>query len=242
MDTAISTNWKKESSLETLSQAAINAALSSNWEEATKINQRILSLSSENTEALNRLAKAFMCAGEIDKANKTYKKVLTIDPYNIIAVKNIEKISKLCGGNTATMTKSNGVTIKSMNSNNHVNLSSVFLFEPGKTKAVNLYNLASPAVLAALNCGDRIEIVPKKHSITITTQEGIYLGALPDDISYKMIGFIEGGNKYEAFVKYATTKSLTVFVREVERSSKFASQPTFQETRIQAEEHESYAS
>ena len=242
MDTPSANNWKKECDLELLSQAAIDAALSSDWLEATKINQRILALSAENVEALNRLAKALMCAGEIDKAAKTYKKVLEVDPYNIIAIKNIEKISKLTNGSTAVMAKSNGVTIKSMNANNHINLSTVFLFEPGKTKAVNLYNLASPAILAALNCGDRLEILPKKHSISITTQEGIYLGALPDDISYKMIGFIEGGNKYEAFVKYATTKSLTVFIREIERSLQFKNQPSFQESKAVVEEHESYAS
>ncbi len=221
--------WQGETDIDHLSQLAIDAALSSDWQEATKINQKILTLATNNVEALNRLAKAFMCAGEIDKAQKTYKKVLEIDPYNIIAIKNYEKISKLT--NIAT-NKANGVTIKNMNSNGHINLSTVFLFEPGKTKTINLLNLASPAVLAALNCGDLLQILTKKHAIAITTQEGIYLGALPDDISVKMIGYIQGGNKYEVFVKYATTKSLTIFIREAERAARFANQPSFQESRI----------
>lgn len=229
--------WQAETDVDLLGQLAIEAALISDWNEATKINQKILTISSENVEALNRLAKAYMCAGLIDKAQKTYKKVAEIDPYNMIARKNMDKISKLCAGNSNTSNKTNGQTIKSMNSNNHVNLTTVFLFEPGKTKTTNLFNLASPAVLAALNCGDQVEIIPKKHSVTIATQEGIYLGAIPDDISYKMLGFIEGGNKYEAFVKYATTKSLTVFIREVERAQKFATQPSFHETRTVSEEN-----
>lgn len=230
--------WQGETDINQLSQLAIDAALSSDWTEATKINQKILTLSSTNVEALNRLAKAFMCAGEIDKAQKTYKKVLEIDPYNIIALKNHDKISKLT--NVAT-NKSNGVTIKNMNSNGHINLSTVFLFEPGKTKTINLLNLASPAVLAALNCGDLLEILTKKHAIAITTQEGIYLGALPDDISVKMIGYIQGGNKYQVFVKYATTKSLTIFIREVERSARYANQPSFQESRILEEKETFFA-
>ncbi len=221
--------WQGETDIDHLSQLAIDAALSSDWQEATKINQKILTLATDNVEALNRLAKAFMCAGEIEKAQKTYKKVLEIDPYNIIAIKNYDKISKLTNGAT---NKTNGATIKNMNSNGHVNLSTVFLFEPGKTKTINLLNLASPAVLAALNCGDMLEILTKKHAISITTREGIYLGALPDDISVKMIGYIQGGNRYEVFVKYATTKSLTIFIREVERSARFANQPSFQESRI----------
>ncbi len=230
--------WQGETDIDPLSQLAIDAALSSDWPEATKINQKILTIATNNVEALNRLAKAFMCAGEIEKAQKTYKKVLEIDPYNIIAIKNYDKISKLT--NVAT-NKTNGATIKNMNSNGHINLSTVFLFEPGKTKTINLLNLASPAILAALNCGDLLELLTKKHAIAITTQEGIYLGALPDDISVKMIGYIQGGNKYEVFVKYATTKSLTIFIREIERSARFANQPSFQESRILEEKETFFA-
>lgn len=228
-----SNNTKEKEDPELLTQLAIDAALNSNWSEAAKINQKILTLEENNVEALNRLAKAFMCAGQIDKAQKTYKKTLELDQYNIIAKKNVEKITKLTAGATIGTSKTNGHTIKDMNSNGHVNLSTVFLFEPGKTKTINLLNLASPAVLAALNCGDTVVIVPKKHSITISTQEGIYLGALPDDVSFKMLTLIAGGNRYEAFVKYATTKSLTIFIREVERAAKYVNQPSFQENRNQ---------
>ncbi|MEK7581256.1 MAG: tetratricopeptide repeat protein [Patescibacteria group bacterium] len=233
-------SWQGTTDIDDLSHLAIEAALSSDWIEATKINQKILTLSSDNVEALNRLAKALMCAGEIEKAQKTYKKVLEVDPYNIIARKNIEKISKLTNGATTISNKASGQTIKNMNSNGHVNLSTVFLFEPGKTKTINLLNLASPPILAALNCGDTLQIVPKKHAISIATQEGIYLGALPDDTSHKMIVYIQGGNKYEAFVKSATTKSLTIFIREVERSAKFATQPSFQEARTISEDKETF--
>lgn len=226
-------NSKAHDDPELLTQLAIDAALNSNWAEAAKLNQKILTLEQDNVEAMNRLAKAQMCAGQIDKAQKTYKKVLELDQYNIIAKKNVEKIAKLTAGATTGLSKTNGYTIKDMNSNGHVNLSTVFLFEPGKTKTINLLNLASPAVLAALNCGDTVLIVPKKHSVTIATQEGVYLGALPDDVSFKILTLMSGGNTYEAFVKYATTKSLTIFIREVERAAKYANQPSFYESKTQ---------
>ena len=206
--------------LELLTKLAIEAALSSDWNEATKINQKILTLEEGNIEALNRLAKALMCAGRIDKAQKTYKKVLDLDEYNIIARKNMEKISKLAKNTNGDTKKTNG----------NINPSTIFLFEPGKTKTINLLNLASPAVLAALNCGDKLEIITKKHSITLSTPEGVYTGALPDDVAFKMLTLITGGNKYEAYVKSATTKSLTTFIREVERAEKYANQPSFQES------------
>lgn len=219
--------WNKETDLNTLSQFAIEAALTSNWGEAAKINSRILQIFKDNIEALNRLAFAQTCMGEVLKAQKIYKKVLELDPYNLIAKKNLEKIQKLENNHNGKVQggNNNGKVAPSQN------LSSVFLYEPGKTKIINLLNLAPPAVLASLNCGDKLEVYPKKHSISITMQDGSYLGALPDDLSYRLLAYIAGGNKYEVYVKFATTKSLSVFIREIERSHKFINQPSFQENR-----------
>ncbi len=219
--------WNKEADLNTLSQFAIEAALTSNWGEAAKINNKILVLYKDNLEALNRLAFAQTCMGNILKAKKTYKKVLELDQYNIIAKKNLEKIQKL-ENNSNDKTHENPASGKEIHTQN---LSSVFLYEPGKTKIINLLNLAPPAILASLNCGDKLEVNPKKHSICITLSDGSYLGALPNDLSHRLLAYIDGGNKYEVYVKFATTKSLTVFIREIERSPKFINQPSFQENR-----------
>jgi len=204
-----------------LAQQAIQAAICANWQQAAKINQKILSFTKDDVEALNRLAMAQNCLGNIAEAQKLYKKVLSIDPYNIIAQKNLDKISKF------TSTKPNGGNTVPSNGNDH-NLSKLFLFEPGKTKVINLLNLAPPQILASLHCGEQIIINPKNHAVTITTQEGTYLGALPDDLAHRLIAFIAGGNQYEACVKCSSPKTLTIFIREVFRSPKFASQPSFQ--------------
>ncbi|KKS83877.1 MAG: hypothetical protein UV59_C0030G0005 [Candidatus Gottesmanbacteria bacterium GW2011_GWA1_43_11] len=217
--------WEGVTNTDLLSQLAIDSALSANWQDAVKINEKILKLDTQNVEALNRLARALCCLGHMSKANKTYQKALEIDPYNVIAKKNQEKICKLKG---ELKPEENGFT----NGNNHMdiqNLSAIFVFEPGKTKVINLLNLASPSILATLSCGDKVIITAKKHSITIAKEDGTYLGALPDDLSFKLIGLITGGNKYEVYVKYATTKSLTIFIRETERSAKFTNQPSFAE-------------
>ncbi len=238
MNTDLNSAQANPQNLELLTKLAIDAALSSDWNEAAKLNQKILTIESDNVEALNRLAKALMCTGAIDKAQKTYKKVLELDQYNIIARKNMEKINKI-PPKTTTSGKTSTKHQNDMPSSSNTNLSSIFLLEPGKTKTINLINLASPAVLAILNCGDKVVIVSKKHSVTITTPEDIYLGALPDDVSFKILSLIGGGNKYEAFIKSASTKSLTVFIRETERSERFAHQPSFQET-SHTEDKETY--
>jgi len=204
-----------------LAQQAIQAAICANWQQAAKLNRKILSFTKDDVEALNRLAMAQNCLGNTSEAQKLYKKVLVIDPYNIIARKNLDKISKFNGA------KTNGTNSIQGNGNNH-DLSKLFLFEPGKTKVINLLNLAPPQVLASLRCGEQVLINPKNHSVTITSQEKVYLGALPDDLAHRLIGFIAGGNQYEAYVKCASPKTLTIFIRESIRSPKFTNQPSFQ--------------
>ena len=201
---------------QTLAMQAIGAAVSLKWDEALKINRKILSLAKNDVEALNRLALAQTCLGKTLEAQRTYKKVLAIDPYNIIAKKNLEKL-----------TKSNGYKTTANHNGHDHDLSRLFLFEPGKTKLISLLNLAPPQVLAVLNCGDEVLINPKNHSVTITNTDNVYLGALPDDLAHRLIAFIAGGNRYDAYVKATTLKSLTIFIREVDRSPKFSQQPSF---------------
>lgn len=215
--------WQNITDFEVLAQLAAQAALTSNWQEATKINQKILKANKDNVEALNRLARAMVCTGELTRAQKLYKKVLEIDPYNIIARKNFDKISA-----SSPLPKTNG----QKNPVHTVNVSNLFISEPGKTKVINLLNLASPSALAILNFGEQVSIKPKNHSVAITTTEGVYLGAFPDDLAHKLIAFITGGNQYEAYIKSVTPKSLTIFIREVLRSSRFTNQPSFQTSQI----------
>lgn len=212
-------NWQKIANVEILSRLATQAALSSDWEQAIKINEKILGIQSDHVESLNRLARAHLCLGEIEKAKKTYKKVLTVDPYNVIATKNYEKLEK-----------SNGTQSPAKPKNIISDFANLFISEPGKTKVISLLNLAQPSVLANISYGELLVINAKSHSITISTTEGTYLGALPDDLAHRIIAFISGGNKYEVYVKAISPKMLTVFIKETERSERFTNQPSFQNT------------
>ena len=190
MDNIPSKHSKTSYELDLLIQAAVLSAMQNKWKEAAKINQQILSLSGDDVEALNRLARAHTCLGRIPKAQKIYKKVLEIDPHNIIARKNVERLVKVNGGghNNGQTRLLDGQVINGQGSNG--NLTNIFIYEPGKTKLINLLNLAPPAVLATLACGDQLLMNPKKHAIVITSYSGTYLGALPDDLAHKLISFI----------------------------------------------------
>jgi len=214
---ATSQSWRNIADKETLAQLAIKVALCADWDEAIKINKKILQIASGEIDALNRLAYAHTCLGQKEKAQKIYKKALQIDPFNTIARKNLEKVTRQNG-----QSNSNGT--REIN-----NLPSVFLFEPGKTKIVNLLNLAPPAILCSFNCGDKVVLNLKKHGIAVTTNNGVYLGALPDDLAHRLLTFIASGNKYEVYIKSVNSKALAIFIRETCRSERFFNQPSFQD-------------
>lgn len=192
-----------------LENQAVKAALAQNWEKAAEINKKIIKENSENIPALNRLARCHWELGDIEQALKTYKKVLKIDNFNPIANKNFTRLSK------------GGKIKKSLNKKIIPFFSKIFLEEPGKTKVVSLMRLAEPDVLGKLNNGDRITMVAKKRLVSIQDEEGNYLGTIPEDLSLKLIRFMNGGNQYDVFVKNIDHQTLQIFIRETSRGKKY---------------------
>lgn len=193
-----------------LIQQAIALALSSNWEEAEKINRLIIAENKSDVDALNRLAKACGELGKVKEAMEASKRVLEIDPENKIATKAAIKW-KVAKKDNARVNQ-----IPQSSKNNP----RMFLEEPGKTKILHLINLCEKKLINLLDSGDGVNILHNGRRITINTLDGKYVGRLPDDISAHLKRLIELGNEYEAFIKTATEKEVGVFIRETKRGSK----------------------
>lgn len=208
---------------EILHKQAINAAISCNWQNAIVLNEKILTKEPDNTEVLNRLAKAHFETGNYSGAKKIYHRVLEIDPYNTIAEKNLKKVSSL---------KKDGINLGSQT----MSLSpSMFLEEPGITTLVNLVKVAEPQKLLKLSPGTVVNLVPKKRGVSVTDSTETYLGAFPDDSAFHLLKLLKGGNKYSSIIKSVRPNGLTVLIREIYRSKKFKNQASFlDETRIVA--------
>ncbi len=194
------------------STQAIQTALTGDWQKALQLNKSILEEDPKNVEALNRMALAYTVLGKSKSARNTYQKVLEIDPLNSIALKNLKKIKTDSGREP-----NNGAPIQ---------VNNIFLEETGKTKVIELINLAQAEILLTLRTGQSVDLSVKRLKIFISGGEK-YIGVLPDDIGKRLIKFIKGGNKYEAFVKSASHQSVTVFIRELKRANKFKDQPSF---------------
>ncbi len=205
----------------TLNQKAIDAALSSRWEEALKINKQIIKIEPQNVDALNRQARVYMELGKGNLAKKYYSEALKFDPYNPIAIKNLKIIKSF---------KPNGLigNGNTPDHNGYAKLSpSLFLQEPGKTKIVSLLKVAEPQKLSQAFCGMKVEMVLKNRKLIVADHNGNYLGVLPDDINYLILRLLKGGNKYDVFIKSIKVNGLSVLIKEVFRSKKFKNQPSF---------------
>jgi len=193
---------------------AITAALSQNWNEAIRLNLLILEENPEDIDAYNRLGFAYLQQGDNEKARKAYHAVLKRDPYNQIAQKNLLKLqNKNEKGFVTTLVSP-----------------LMFLEEPGKTKIVSCVHPAPDSVMARLSCGQEVRLKVKKHCIEIRNDENTYLAALPDDISYKLGKYIQGGNEYKVVIRSIAKNTLTVFIREISRGEKYRHQPSFTPT------------
>ncbi len=195
-------------------QDAINASLKGNWKEAIRINNEILDKNEHSLEALNRLGYAYLKLGKLTSAKTTFQKVLALDPYNQIALKN----SKLAGViKKKDMPIDSGATLSPMQ----------FLEDPGKTKIASCVNLAPNEILSFLSPGQEIYLKAKNHAVELRNSENTYLAALPDDISFKLIKLLEAGNTYQVIVKGVNKNSFVVLLRELTRGKRFANQPSF---------------
>lgn len=197
-----------------LEKQAIKAAMSGTWKEAIRLNKEILKQQPQNIAALNRLGRAFWETGHLKRARQTFKKVIEVDQYNPIALKNLKRLT-------------DSGKIKKPPLKKSPRLSSGFLEEPGKTKTVKLIRLAEPKVLSGLDHGQPVLLTPKKRSISVIQEDNTYLGSLPDDISQRLLRFIRGGNRYQALIKAVDRHQLEIFIQETFRSQKFKNTPSF---------------
>ncbi len=199
---------------------AILAALSQNWQVALTHNQTILLENPNDIDALNRITYAYIQMAEYKKARTYGLRVIALDKYNAIALKNLQKI-KLRQSVKKKPDSSNMLYGKGSIS------PALFLEEPGRTKLVSLVNVAPKNILCTLSIGDHVSLVIKKRQIEARTGGKIYLGAFPDDLGFRLRRLVKYGNQYEAYIKSVGKNSIIVFIKEVKRSKRFRNQPTF---------------
>jgi len=180
-------------------QEAIREALSENWKKAIEINRKILQENPEDIDSMNRLARAYAESGLILKAKSISKKVLKLDPGNLIARRCIKKWDNF----------------KKSTEKNHSprNLANIFIDQGTKTKLISLINLGEANVIASLDCGDEVQLIAAKHRVNILTKgSNKYIGRFPDNLAIKFINLIKLGATFQCIIKSANKDEVQVLV------------------------------
>lgn len=200
-----------------LKDLAIQKALESNWDEAISINLELLKEKPNEVDTLNRLGFAQMQANQLGEAKKTYTEVIKIDRTNPIAIKNLKKLDAL--------SNQNGSNLNKINHKNHMD--NLFIQEAGKTKTVELTNVADKKTLMTLQYGDDVQLTVKRSKIFVLNNEKTFIGMLPDSIGIRLATLMKGGNEYQACIKGIDEKNIAVFIKEVKKSKKFSNLSSF---------------
>lgn len=196
------------------SKQAITLAMQGRWQEAVNINQTILETFPDDVDAYNRLGRAYMEIGALAKAKKAYEHSLSLDAYNSIAKKNLQRLSHL--GEVA------------LDSKEHVHkVEPQFIEEAGKSGVVSLQRLASPNVLVRLVAGDKVYLKVDEINLNVKSSLGEYIGQVEPKHAQRLIKLMQGGNKYSAAIISAAENKATIIIRETHQDPSLVGQPSF---------------
>lgn len=213
-----------------LKDLAIKKALENNWQEAHDVNKEILKENPDDIDALNRLAFSLMRLGKYKQAKETYKKVIAIDSSNPIALKNLKKVEAIIKQGPEPSSKNGKTSSKNGQDSKggfSVNFEDLFIEEAGKTKIVDLKNITDKKTLSFLQPGDYVFLLIKRSKIFVQSENNRYIGMLPDNIGTRLIPFIKGGNEYQACVRSTYDQGVSIFIKEIKKSTKFKNQSSF---------------
>lgn len=200
-----------------LSQQAIQLAMQGRWQDAIEMNTQIVELMPSDAESYNRLGKAYSETGQISEAREAYESALRADAANLIAQRNLERLSRITDAEVAELTRKRTSTLDPR----------FFMEETGKTAVITLQHPAAPTTLAALSAGDQVKLDRQDSQVVATGMDGTYIGRVDDQLSARLIRLMNGGNEYQAGVVGVDGNTVRIIVRETHQSPQNAGRISF---------------
>ncbi|MFN8536079.1 MAG: hypothetical protein U0232_01210 [Thermomicrobiales bacterium] len=90
----------------------------------------------------------------------------------------------------------------------------MFIEEIGKTRVTEVLGLADNTTLARMASGDQVELRIEGKQVIVYSEDGLRLGNLEPRLAQRLIGLIDGGNRYSAAVTVVEPGLLRVIIRE----------------------------
>jgi len=183
-------------------ELAIRQALESLWAEAIETNRSILSLFPNEPEAYNRLGKAYSELGQYEEARRAYGQTLKYSPNNTIAKRQLDRLAQLQEIPSATHGSAESIDPRLFNE------------DPGKTGITELLNLAPASILAKVGVGDKAHLHVSGHTLLVRNGAGEDIGQVEPRLANRLIGFMEGGNRYSAGILTIESGLVRIIMRE----------------------------
>ncbi len=185
-----------------LADTAIAQATQGEWEAAVATNQELLELGPD-TDAYNRLGKAFAELGRHDEALEAYESALERDATNRIAERNVARLRVLLGGGDGT--GGNGKPEKASAAD--------FIEEMGKTGHARVINVGPARQLAPLSPGDAVELALDGDLLVARVGE-VEIGQVEPRVGARLGKLMKGGNRYDAAITVVSGDEVRIIIRE----------------------------
>jgi tetratricopeptide (TPR) repeat protein len=183
-------------------EEAIQGALDSRWADALAVNESLIERHGADEDTYNRMGKALTELGRLDEALEAYSSALQLNPLNLIAQKNVRKLSLLRESKETLAGAKHAIDVDA------------FSEEPGKS-ALTVLNPPSEAVTVAVAPGDAVELQPDGTALAARTSRGIALGEVEPKLARRLLPLIQTGNRYKAAVTRVEDGKIEIIVREV---------------------------
>lgn len=180
---------------------AIALALEGKWEAAVESNRRFVADFPDDREAYNRLGKAASEIGRYTEARAAFSRTLELDSGNLIAKKNLARLQSLVDDAPKAP---GGERVPPR----------FFIEQTGRTGIESLSELPSNGALANVSPGERVTLRPAGSRLEALAQSGGRLGRLGPRVSARLIGLMNGGNRYQGAVSSVGDEHISIFVKE----------------------------
>jgi tetratricopeptide (TPR) repeat protein len=196
-------------------QEAITFAMEGRWDEAIAANESIIEAAPNDINALNRLGKALTEKGRYNEAIEAYNRTLGIDAKNIIARKNLRRLSLLKEKQPAP------------SEDRPKAIPRTFIEETGKAGVARLDQPAPREILVKMSAGDIVQLKLKKQRLIVENEDGEYLGQVEARINTRLSKLMKGGNKYSAAIASISDSAVKIIITETYQHPKQLGRPSF---------------
>ncbi len=187
-----------------LEEEAINLAMQSRWSDALAANQKILEMFPNDVDAHNRAGRALTELGRYAEAQGEYQKSVEIDPNNIIAQKNLRRLSRVSQVQVEEPARpAERVDLRLLST------------ETGKTGTLPLVQVPDHVSLSKMSVGDKVRLEIDGRALLVYNSSNQLLGQVEPRLSQRLIDMMKGGNRYTAAMLDLEESHPQVIIQEV---------------------------